>query len=219
VSTLYQRQFNVQEQNAHDEQAILATATRWRTNALPGALKSAGEDRGIDWSKAIILKLEINFPGMPELFGQLLSQGERFIDFEISTEPEHHIALKVESWIDVTGEQNISLHNPGTGVGRGALALKVLHRLNHEIDINVAEVSTREALHQLLADAFQFPDYYGRNWDAFNDCIRDVELPRRVTIRGLEELRRKLPREAELLTRCVGDFVDEDPGRSIVFSP
>jgi hypothetical protein len=134
VSTLYQRQFNVQEQNARDEQAILATATQWRANPIPVALKSAGEERGIDWSKAIILKLEINFPGMPELFGQLLSQGERFIDFEISTDPEHRIALKVESWIDVTGEQNISLHNPGTGAGRGALALKVLHRLSVDED-------------------------------------------------------------------------------------
>jgi RNAse (barnase) inhibitor barstar len=61
----------------------------------------------------------------------------------------------------------------------------------------------------LIAEAFGFPDYYGRNWDAFDECIRDVELPPHVEITGLEALRVRLPREAELFQRCVADFVAE----------
>jgi hypothetical protein len=69
---------------------------------------------------------------MPELFGLLLRQDERFIAFEIETGPDHRVARRVESWIDVTHEQNVSVHTRGTGAGHGALALKVLHTLNSE---------------------------------------------------------------------------------------
>jgi len=129
---LRQRQHNVQQQNALDERAILKTAAYWRANPLPLALKCCGDEKGVVWEKSIVVKLELDFPGMPELFGLLLSQDERFIAFEIETSPDHRVVRHVESWIDVTHEQSLSLHDPGTGVGHGALALKVLHTLNSE---------------------------------------------------------------------------------------
>jgi len=127
---LRQRQDNVQEQNARDEQAILKTAEYWRQTPLPLALQSCGEGRGVVWSKSIVLKLDIDFPGMPRLFGQLLSQNERFVAFEIDTDQSHCVVEHVDSWTDVTADQNMSLHNPGTGMGHGAIALKVLRALN-----------------------------------------------------------------------------------------
>jgi RNAse (barnase) inhibitor barstar len=83
------------------------------------------------------------------------------------------------------------------------------HRTPDTLKIDVGSVTTREELHSLVAEAFGFPDYYGQNWDAFEECIRDVELPERVEIIGLETLRVRLPREAELFQRCVADFVEE----------
>jgi RNAse (barnase) inhibitor barstar len=77
------------------------------------------------------------------------------------------------------------------------------------LTVDVGAASSREELHRLLAAAFHFPDYYGQNWDAFDECIRDVELPARIEITGFEALRARLPREAELLQRCVGDFISE----------
>ncbi|AKJ30142.1 hypothetical protein AAW51_3451 [Caldimonas brevitalea] len=74
--------------------------------------------------------MEIDFPGMPRLFGLLLTAGGRFIEFEIDTNPTHDRIESVELWKDVTGEQNLSQHNRGTGWGRAALALKVLGELN-----------------------------------------------------------------------------------------
>jgi RNAse (barnase) inhibitor barstar len=34
-----------------------------------------------------------------------------------------------------------------------------------------------EVAHTALSTAFAFPDYYGRNLDALNDCMRDLEVP------------------------------------------
>lgn len=34
-----------------------------------------------------------------------------------------------------------------------------------------------ETAHTALAEALGFPDYYGRNLDALNDCMRDLEVP------------------------------------------
>lgn len=42
------------------------------------------------------------------------------------------------------------------------------------VRVDAAHWSTEEDLHRDLAAALDFPDYYGRNLDALNDCMRDV---------------------------------------------
>jgi len=37
--------------------------------------------------------------------------------------------------------------------------------------------STEEAFHTSVAFELNFPGWYGRNLDAFNDCMRDLEIP------------------------------------------
>lgn len=39
--------------------------------------------------------------------------------------------------------------------------------------IDLGSVETVEDLHDLLAESFGFPAWYGRNWDAAWDCLRD----------------------------------------------
>jgi RNAse (barnase) inhibitor barstar len=77
------------------------------------------------------------------------------------------------------------------------------------LTVDVGSVTSRQELHSLLAEVFHFPDYYGQNWDAFDECIRDVELPPHIEIVGFERLRERLPREADLLQHCVADFIEE----------
>lgn len=36
---------------------------------------------------------------------------------------------------------------------------------------------TTEAMHEELADRLEFPDYYGKNLDALNDCLSDIDVP------------------------------------------
>lgn len=40
--------------------------------------------------------------------------------------------------------------------------------------IDASQWSTEHDLHRDIAAALSFPDYYGRNLDALNDCMRDV---------------------------------------------
>jgi RNAse (barnase) inhibitor barstar len=73
--------------------------------------------------------------------------------------------------------------------------------MRNEIRIDLSDVRTTEALHELLADTLSFPDYYGRNWDAFLDCITDPEqslMPMLLRVEGWATLNERLPRDAAL---------------------
>jgi RNAse (barnase) inhibitor barstar len=40
-----------------------------------------------------------------------------------------------------------------------------------------AGLADAPSLHAQLARTFEFPNYYGANWDAFNECFDDPALP------------------------------------------
>jgi len=102
----------------------------WRQHSPSKALLDYAASQGVDCGRSIFLKLEIDFPGMPRLFGMLLTPEETFISFEIDTDKDHVSVELVEEWRDVTSEQNLSLNNAGTGAGFGALAVQVLLEIN-----------------------------------------------------------------------------------------
>jgi ribonuclease inhibitor len=79
------------------------------------------------------------------------------------------------------------------------------------VDLKAAD--TAEKLHTILSDALKFPDYYGKNWDAFNDVAMSseshgVELPERAFFTSWWDLEETLPREAKLFTKCVKDLIN-----------
>jgi RNAse (barnase) inhibitor barstar len=73
------------------------------------------------------------------------------------------------------------------------------------VDVSAAKTSAQ--LHQLLASGFSFPAFYGRNWDAFHDCITTLDpMPEKIVVRGLKALFERLPLDVELLTDVLEDF-------------
>jgi ribonuclease inhibitor len=81
--------------------------------------------------------------------------------------------------------------------------------MRSEIQIDVWDVRTSEALHERLADTLSFPDYYGRNWDAFWDCITGPEqsqMPMLLRVKGWATLNQRLPREARLFRECLDEL-------------
>lgn len=126
---LKKRQLNVQEQNALIAYRLMTTARHWLEAGVPLALAEEGERQGIEWSKTIVLKLDIDFPGMPRLFGLLLTQAEQFIAFEIETDHTHQRVESIDKWEDVSAQQDYSTARRGTGQGLATIALQVRREL------------------------------------------------------------------------------------------
>ena len=45
------------------------------------------------------------------------------------------------------------------------------------IEINCSDWTNLNSIHRSLSKELSFPDYYGNNLDALNDCLSDVEIP------------------------------------------
>lgn len=75
------------------------------------------------------------------------------------------------------------------------------------ITIDVSEVSDERALHLLLMRELDFPEFYGRNWDAFWDAITGlVSIPDRVRFLGWDQLVASVPSGAAMLRRALDGY-------------
>lgn len=85
------------------------------------------------------------------------------------------------------------------------------------INIDVREVQSEDALHLLLREVFGFPEYYGMNWDAFDECIRDFAPSQQVIVSGLGSLAERFPTDAELLKISLLDAQQDMAGFKVRF--
>jgi len=71
------------------------------------------------------------------------------------------------------------------------------------LEANVESVATGVDLFNVLAKAMQFPTYYGKNWDAVDECLRDLDwLPATgyvLLLHHSQYLWRQVPRDAGML--------------------
>jgi ribonuclease inhibitor len=77
--------------------------------------------------------------------------------------------------------------------------------------LDVGGVSSSLALHELLSRTFAFPSYYGKNWDAFDECIGELALPAEIVLSGVEILKKSLPHDAHMLIDCLNYAKSEAP--------
>jgi RNAse (barnase) inhibitor barstar len=87
------------------------------------------------------------------------------------------------------------------------------------------DVTDAHGFHAAAKRAFAFPDYYGHNWDAFNECFGEVELahPTAIVWTAAERLADSdLKTFAEAIAefaRFRDAFADPDPGSVDVSRP
>ena len=59
--------------------------------------------------------------------------------------------------------------------------------------------ASEEDLFRALASALQFPDYFGHNWDAFDECLREVDGDVVLLVHDAASLWRDAPSVAGML--------------------
>lgn len=67
-----------------------------------------------------------------------------------------------------------------------------------------------------LGDALAFPDHYGANLDALNDCLRDLPGPTVLLWDAWSGFARAEPRWFRLVVEVLGDRGDADPAVEVL---
>ena len=78
------------------------------------------------------------------------------------------------------------------------------------ITIDCAEIPDKAALHQALAQALRFPEYYGNNLDALYDCLTAMGEPVEIVVPSEELLTERLGRRGAALLRMLWDVSREN---------
>lgn len=77
-------------------------------------------------------------------------------------------------------------------------------------------------LHQILAQTFDFPDYYGRNWAALWDCMTDLACSYKkltIQVRGVIGMEKEWYESCADLFELLDDLSKEYPHVSIHYLP
>ncbi|MGB3619881.1 MAG: barstar family protein [Ketobacter sp.] len=78
------------------------------------------------------------------------------------------------------------------------------------MQINVESVTSEKELHEVLARSLGFPDFYGKNWDAFWDSITGlVAMPDHLEFIGSAHLRAVLPESYQKLRSSLAELNQE----------
>ncbi|MNK59107.1 hypothetical protein D3C87_782070 [compost metagenome] len=125
------RQYSVQQQNALTLAAIKQTAAWWRARPLPDALRQYAASHGVALGAALMLDLRLAYPGMPAVYGRLLSADGHFIHFKMDLDDDLRPLPGSAAWDDISARYDLAAHKRGTGVGYGELCKKVLQEMNH----------------------------------------------------------------------------------------
>ena len=56
-----------------------------------------------------------------------------------------------------------------------------------EITIDCGGIATKQELHEHIAEALDFPDWYGHNLDALMDCLTDLD-DTTITLTGCDRV-------------------------------
>lgn len=77
--------------------------------------------------------------------------------------------------------------------------------------IDGKQITDREALHGVLADSLQLPDWYGRNLDALYDCLSDMQEETEIRLLHEETLDQHLGRYAQTFKKVLRRVGRENP--------
>lgn len=74
-----------------------------------------------------------------------------------------------------------------------------------KVIINAEEITDWESFHDVFQKRLEFPAYYGRNLDAWIDCMGDEAITEdflHLRIEGMKELKERSPEIYEAIAEC-----------------
>ena len=76
-------------------------------------------------------------------------------------------------------------------------------------------IRDREMLHDILSDALELPEWYGRNLDALYDCLTDISERAEIQMRNKGALEERLEVYAKGLMKVLDRAAKENPNISL----
>lgn len=91
-----------------------------------------------------------------------------------------------------------------------------------ELKIEIKDSMDAQDVHVLLARALEFPDYYGHNWDAFEECLNDDSAcnpPEILIVRGWDTYIKNHENEAKQFWSCIDQRGNTKKAMEVFVSP
>lgn len=80
--------------------------------------------------------------------------------------------------------------------------------LKNCIEVNCKDIQSNHDLHKTLKDIFELGEYYGMNWDAFEDYLYgDISIPQKLIFHNWNYLKEKLPKDAQILSDLLRKYI------------
>lgn len=81
--------------------------------------------------------------------------------------------------------------------------LKKKYKQKEEVFINCCMIDTKLELIYSIKKALNYPKHCANNWDAIEDFIYDVVLPKKIVLQNWDSIKEKLPQDTIILKRIL----------------
>lgn len=88
--------------------------------------------------------------------------------------------------------------------------LKERYGRKEEVEFDCINISSSRELHEDIKEKFGFSQYYGMNWDALRDFLRETELPKKIIFNGWSHLVKVMPKDSNILKSILEEYATND---------